>query len=92
MSEMKSVENFCNDVKAYISSLCPDLPEWAALQIATYAANRLTVTMSNIIIERDKKWENKMKTDYSELYKTVEKVRKNYYDRKDGMDSHGNVR
>lgn len=84
MSEIKHVENFCNDVKIYISSLCPDLPEWAALQIAAYAANRFTVTMSDIIIERDKEYKNKIKTDNRELYESLKKSKKKLLRQKGG--------
>ena len=54
-------ERYMDDVEEYLKSKITGLEDYVYKEIATYCANRLTVTMADIIAERDREWSNTLK-------------------------------
>lgn len=54
-------ERYMNDIEEYLTSKITGLPVSVYKEIATYAANRFTVSMADIIRDRDMEWNGIMR-------------------------------
>ena len=70
------IGRFHDDVNAYISSKYPDIPEHVILDISTYAANRMTVNMTDALWERDREWKKHLDGETRRLQRTKRGVKK----------------
>lgn len=66
-------ERLMYDIEAYLNSKLPDIPEHEAQEIAAYIAARFGVSMNDILIQRDKEWQEYCRTDLSKTKKDYRK-------------------
>ena len=65
-----------DDVKAYISSKYPEIPEHVVLDILSYATGRMSVSVVDAVWERDREWRKHMDGEMRRLQRTKRGVKK----------------
>lgn len=68
------VERYMQDITEYLKSYSPNTPLHDIKTIATYCANRFTVSMADVLAARDKEWRRIVEKDNNRTCKEIDRM------------------